>query len=252
MQLRGLAAATYSDPRIFLYTMDLSTSLLHLQARRQLQNFDAQELVDWAVAALVAGYETEHLVMLAGMDRDSREEKEAYFERAVQELSIPLPAADDSTLRAYASHLAQAGAQGTIGYRDALNQLLEIYRLLDYEPRYLRLFELGEDLLSMDAGYPSFYSAQLSPENAEQIVRETFAHFLAGEALGIDPWQPGWVYCFACGAVGAPTVKRDWLARLHLLPGKEVCATCGSDRIAYFTDDMRRGDILEDMVTQRK
>ena len=231
--------------------MNLSTTLLQLQARRQTRDFVSQELVDWAVDALAAGYETEHLLMLAGADRDSREEKEAYFERAVRELAVPIPPANRTTLRTYASYLVQAGAEGTIGYRDALNQLLELYRLLDYEPRYLRLFELQEDLLTIDAGYPSLYSAHLSPDNAEQIVREAFAHFLAGEALGIDPWQPGRVYCFACGAVGAPATERDWLARLHLLPGKEACGTCGSDRIAYFTDDTQRGGILEAMARRK-
>ena len=232
--------------------MHLPTTLLHLQARRQLPGFESQELVNWAVDALAAGYETEHLLMLAGADRDSREEKEVYFERAVRELAIPLPPANRTTLQTYASYLVQAGAEGTIGYRDALNQVCEIYRLLDYEPRYLRLYELREDMLTMDAGYPSLYSANLSPDNAEQIVRETFSHFLTGETLGIDPWQADKVYCSTCGTVDAPTLQRDWLARLRLLPAKPVCGHCGSGRIAYFTDDFRRGRILQDLAARRQ
>ncbi|PPK88370.1 hypothetical protein CLV84_1337 [Neolewinella xylanilytica] len=92
--------------------MDLSYTLLHLQARRQLTNFDSQELVDWAVAALVAGYETEHLVMLAGMAGYSSLELWDYFNRAIAALAPELPPADAAALHATGIRVAERTTAG--------------------------------------------------------------------------------------------------------------------------------------------
>lgn len=53
------------------------------------------------------------------------------------------------------------------------------------------------------------------------------------------------------GTIDVPAEHRDWLARLRLLPGRQVCAACGSTEIAYSTDDTQRERILGDLAAQR-
>ena len=248
----GLAVDTYPVARIFLYAMDLPTTLLHLQARRQLPGFDGQELVDWAVAALVAGYETEHLVMLAGMDGYPAEEKWAYFYRSVAELELELPPADRTALYAYAIRLAEDVVAGRVTWRAGIGRIMEINGAAEHDERYSLFVELEDNLDSLEKGYENYNVPGFTLGTAPEMIREAFSQFLAGETLGINPWQWGKVYCFTCGSVGAPAVKRDWLARLHLLPGKEVCGNCGSGDIAYFTDDTRRGNILDAMARRKE
>ena len=164
--------------------MDLPATLLHLQARRLLTKFDSQELVDWAVAALVAGHDTEHLVMLAGMDRYPSPELWDYFYRSLGELGLSFPPADGEALLAYAVYLAKAVTTGRAHWRTGLLEMGKICAISEYDPRYTDFFALQDHLQSLEAGYDNYLVPELTIENAPEMVREAFAQFLAGHALG--------------------------------------------------------------------
>ncbi len=226
--------------------MDFPRSILLIQAKRQLGYFDTQELVDWAVAALQTGYETEHLLMLAGMDGYPSQEKWDYFERSVAELGLPLPPPDKEALRAYATVRAEEVVAGRLDWRAGLSEFVKICRASRYAPRYDYFSYLSDELDMIEDGVGiGQYVANLTQANAPDVVRQAFNHFLAGEALGIDPWQWGKVYCYACGEIAPPAHRPNWFARLLSQSGKEVCWVCGSEGIGHFDDDAERGEILD-------
>ncbi|MBB6501110.1 hypothetical protein [Pedobacter cryoconitis] len=70
-------------------TSDLTSKML---AYKQLQDFNADQVVDWAVEMLTLGHETPSVLILAGISKPtSLSETERYLIGAFKELGIVLP-----------------------------------------------------------------------------------------------------------------------------------------------------------------
>ncbi len=59
--------------------MNVKEETYKLLAQRLLTYFDSKKFVDWAMILLQNGYESESLIILAGLDNDTTEVREKYF-----------------------------------------------------------------------------------------------------------------------------------------------------------------------------
>ena len=75
---------------------------LEILGERTCLPFDSKNLVDWAVNVLTLGYESENLVILAGLDFDTTEIREKYFWKSVEDLQIDTDRSDEEILEKYA------------------------------------------------------------------------------------------------------------------------------------------------------
>jgi hypothetical protein len=83
----SLSAAHLSDP--------IWRRLVALLGRRSFGNGSASDLVDWGVEALVAGWESQSLNVLAGLAKPPNDfEVDRYVERMMAELGIETPDTD--------------------------------------------------------------------------------------------------------------------------------------------------------------
>ena len=79
------------------------------------------DFIDWAVQALVEGFDSPELRRLAGLAGASRFEAKAVYDRVAAELRLPVPATRDALLRAYLAVLAGDMANGTRPPGEALD-----------------------------------------------------------------------------------------------------------------------------------
>lgn len=112
------------------------TSFLYLA--RHIDDFSSIDLhpggtsstdyIDWAVDALVDGFDTPHLRVLAGLDCEdtgSMWDAWAYFDRCIRELKLDIPSDAGSLLRAYLSDLVSQIAFGEADPSKALDRIHE-------------------------------------------------------------------------------------------------------------------------------
>ena len=133
---------------------------------------------DWAVEMLVNGYDTEHLVILAGMA-----EPFDYFEmqtlttKAINELGLDF--SDKlQTVWNYVSYLIQMCLDGTLESITVLTELRDLYIELDYEKslqQFYFLYYAKSDLISDEV---QWYIDGVDRSNIEETVNRYFTEWL--------------------------------------------------------------------------
>ena len=104
---------------------ELHDVLMDLLVRRLDGAVTAGQLVDWATDTLVSGLETESLILLAGLPRDSAVyDAGALLDRSLAELDISVP--NTETLRrVYVGVISRALLDRRLTSRDALDHIHE-------------------------------------------------------------------------------------------------------------------------------
>jgi len=130
--------------------------------------------VDWAFDMLMAGFDTEHLRILAG-------ENEPFNQFQMQELAdkvlaeLQLDYSDkDQTIKNYACYLIDKSLDGELDNFKVLKILKDICTELDFEPYLYDFFSLyfaKDDLLHSDN---QWYWDGATKDNIEQIITNYF------------------------------------------------------------------------------
>lgn len=90
---------------------------MELLAKEEGVALDAQELVEWATQALVAGHDSPALVALAGLDLDVTPtliEAVPLFRASLVELGIGIPSSREEILRTHGLYLARQISTGSL------------------------------------------------------------------------------------------------------------------------------------------
>ena len=220
--------------------MNLQLSLHLLEARRATSYWDGQALIDWAVDALVAGHDTESLVILAGMDGNPTWQQEDYLQQAVEELELIRNPDKSDLLYRYGHYVARQVLDGELPPRDGLGQLAPVRAASDsgfFCPCEL----LQEDLVELDNGRGCQYF-QVTTDTADNVIRSLCRGVLVAHAIGkeIDRLDR---HCFACRTVvrprRKPAPKRWFFSRAQ--PQPPECPHCDSRDIA----PLNRVDVQE-------
>ena len=126
--------------------MDLSFHTYKVLGQKLLSWFDSQILVDWALDLLENGYETESLLILAGLDNTETEEREKYFWKCIKELNIDIDKKEIELIDFYVKSLTQEVLSGNVTPKFALKKMCEVVAKTDYSEKYIQFYMLDEEV----------------------------------------------------------------------------------------------------------
>ena len=204
--------------------------------KRSLEKADSKILVEWAVDAFKLGYETESLLILAGLDNDSTEERERYFWKAIDELNLNVEREESRQIHEYAKYIARAVSSKEISPEDGLRKMMDVYYCTSCSSKYFQFYIL-KDVIDDQR-----YAAQI-PKNSHEnltdrmngLIRKEFESFLATEELGVGAEIRERAFCNNCGNIGEPARKIRFQLKMPFIYRQLVCENCKSPNIdRYF------------------
>ncbi len=161
--------------------MNVQEETYKILAQRLFLYFDSKKLVDWAVMMLENNYESESLIILAGLDSDSTEEREKYFWKSLGELDLDVNKEDIELIDNYAIYIAESVVNGKISPKDGLSIMQNIIQSSDYSEKYFKFYEINEDLDYLKYDNNTIFNNDLSLENLDSYIIKEFELFLEVE-----------------------------------------------------------------------
>lgn len=156
--------------------VDSTAEILFL---RMLYRSVDKQWADWAYEMLVAGFDSESLVMLAGeMNFYNQFEMQRLADKALDELNLNW---DDreNVLRDYARYLVKKAVSGKTSTATALDTLAIIYRTLDYEEPWGDFYALYYAKSDLDLYGFQHYWDGATKENIDEIIISYFREWLS-------------------------------------------------------------------------
>jgi hypothetical protein len=212
------------------YAMNETQMLL---VNKLFREFDSKMYVDWAIALMEQGYESESLFILAGLDNDDTETREKYFEKTVNELSIKIDYDNARLIDDYAIYIARKVVSKAISPAAGLKVFQHIVIESGYDDKYYSFHELD---LQMDGnqfcGY--MFDASVLPEgNVELYIYEEFQLFL--ELVRLENFDTRKLFeCTKCRCIGKGILKTKYRFKWPRKYSIWVCGNCKSDKISGF------------------
>ena len=149
-------------------------STARILALKVLNRINNQYWVEWAYEMLLAGFETENLIILTGMM-----EPFDYFEmqnltgKVLAELNLDYTNKDKVIIQ-YTSYLTQQALLGTESIMKVLSELRNVYIELDYYDllqEFYFLYYAKEDLIESEV---QWYVNGVDRGNIDQVIRNYF------------------------------------------------------------------------------
>jgi hypothetical protein len=215
-----------------------------LLAQRALQNFDSFKLIEWAISLMTKGIESESLIILAGLDSESTQEREKYFWKAIEELELNTKKSDSELIRDYAIYIAESVINKKITPSDGLTIMQDIVFSADYSYRYIQFYELKEDFDYLNHDNSTVYNSGLTLKNADRFITKEFELFLKAEKFNIDDEVRNLAYCNTCGQIAKPRLKpkRNLIGKVKYK--FFVCGLCKSEDILAFSNQKGKEIII--------
>jgi hypothetical protein len=155
-------------------------STIAILAFKVLNKYVNEAWIDWAVEMLVAGYETEHLAILASESAPFNQfEMQELTNKVLQELHLDY--SDPQTvIKDYACYLIEQLLSGAIEMQTLLKMFKEFYYDYDYEVfrDFAFLYFAKDDLLY---GETQQYWDGATRENIDAIVFDYFSKWKANQ-----------------------------------------------------------------------
>lgn len=214
-------------------------------AQRLFSYFDSKKLIDWAIMMMENGYDSESLIILAGLDNESTEEREQYFWQTIDELNLDVNKSDFDLIDNYAEYVAESVVNKKIAPKDGLSIMQEIVRSTDYSSKYVQFYELDEDLDYLKYDNRTIFNSGLTLKNADSFITREFELFLDTEKHKIDKNIRESAYCKQCGSIEKPKLKdkRNLIGQVKY--EYWVCGKCESKDILHFRNQKGREIIIE-------
>jgi hypothetical protein len=188
--------------------MNVQEITYRLLAEKYMTYFDSQKYVDWAVALLENGLESDSLIILAGLDFYPTEEKEKYFWESIRELGIKIEKSDLELVDYYADFVVQQVLEDKINPMIGLSKMLDVVRATDYSSKYIQFYEIDEDIDCLNYSQTIIFNTGLTLDNKEEFVKEEFQLFLEMNQLQIDDSLRSKSYCLNCSKLVEPVLKK--------------------------------------------
>ena len=231
--------------------MEVQAITYRILAEKLLTHFDSQKYVDWAVALLENGFESESLVILAGLDSYSTEEKEKYFWESIGELGIRIEKNDSELIDYYAYFIANQVIDNKITPMLGLSRMLDVVRATDYSSKYIQFDLLDEDIDYLNYSQTTIYNTGLTFDNKEEFVKEEFQFFLQMNQLKIDDSLRNKSYCLSCNKFVEPLLKTKYQLKKPHKYQVWVCSNCSSIKLENSNNHKTKRRIIE-MVKKNK
>ncbi len=223
-----------------------------LLGQRVLSHFDSKKLIDWAIMLMGKGFNSESLIILAGLDSDTTEDREQYFWQAVDELGLDINKTDFELIDYYAIYVAESVLNQKIAPKDGLTIMQDIVRFTDYSKRYIQFYEIEEDLDYLKYDNHTIFNPKLTLKNADKFITREFELFLETEKYKIDDETRELAYCMSCDEIEKPKLKniRNWIGKVKYQTW--VCGLCESKSILHFSSQKGKEKILKRKMRPNK
>ena len=223
-----------------------------LLAKKLLLGFDSQKYVDWAIDLLYADFESESLIILAGLNGYDTEEKEEYFCKSIEELQIDIKKSDYELIENYALFTARQVVENKLKVLDGLNIMLDIVRATDYDAKYRQFSYIDEDIDYLNHYEQTIFNSGLRKDNIEEYVKNEFTLLVEIEALELDNSIFEKSICNKCGLIEKPKLKNKRKFFASKTYQIWVCGNCGSDKIEHFSSHTGKKRIIERLKQDKK
>jgi RNase P subunit RPR2 len=225
--------------------LDIQEETYNILGQRILPVFDSKVLVNWAVRLLENGYESESSIILAGLDRDSTDEREKYFWKSIAELDIQITKTDSELVDYFVKNVAEEVVKGTKKPSYGLNKMRNVLAWSGYDSKYLQFFELEEDVDYLENYGGVIFTSGLRLDNKDQFVKDEFELFLEIERLEIDIETREKSICNKCGAISKPILKNKYQLKKPHKYQTFVCGHCASEKIEHFSTQNGKRRIID-------
>jgi hypothetical protein len=134
--------------------------------------------IDWAYEMLVAGFDTEHLVILAGMQQPLEYfEMRTITDNLMIELSLDYTNAD-MVISAYAAYLAKLGLTGEINHLSVLEKLKNIHIELEHYSPLADFYDLYYAKEDLQYSEDQWYIIGVDRSNIDQTITDCFKEWM--------------------------------------------------------------------------
>ncbi|WP_412465656.1 hypothetical protein [Pedobacter sp. KLB.chiD] len=216
--------------------MTIDELTLEVLADRALSQFDSKKLVSWAVSVMELGYETENLLILAGLDFNSTAEREYYFWKSIEDLKINVEKTEEELLEKYALAIANSVISKKISIEYAFQQINKVVSVSRYDSKYLAFYEINEDLEYLKYENKTIYHSGLTMENANEFISEEFRIFALMEDLKIPQELRNQCYCQRCKKLNIPVTRNKFQLKRPFRYAAWTCGICGSEKLKHSSD----------------
>lgn len=226
---------------------DIEEKTNYLLAENLYSQMNPRKFVDWAVYLLEKEWESENILILAGLDNYPREEIEEYFWKCVNDLNLNLKKSDIGLIEDFAVHVANSVIKDEIRPKEGLRIMNDIVRESEYSNKYIQFYNLEEDIgyLNYDGG--TLYNSFTKTDNLDEIIIEEFKLFLRAEKINLNDEYRDFAYCLNCKALNKPELKakRNWFGKVEY--NYWICSKCRSKELEHFTNQEGKDLILTEL-----
>lgn len=225
--------------------MSIEQITIEVLAERALSDFDSKALVTWAVNILNSGRESENLIILAGLDYETTEEREKYFQKSLTDLNLSSDRSEESLIESYATLIAKNAISHNIGIDFAFKQMLKIVSATEYDARYIAFYEIDEDLDRLKYNDSVLFNPGLTVQNYPEFILEEFKIFLEMERLKIPSGERDYSYCIRCSRLIKPVLKTKYQLRKPHKYQVWCCSNCKFEELRFSSEHMVKRLIIE-------
>lgn len=225
--------------------MNIQEETYIILGQRLLSGFDSKMLVDWAVRLLVSGHESESLIILAGLDSESTEEREKYFWNSIAELDIKITLTDSELVEYFVQRVADDVVKGNRKTSSGLDIMRDVLAWSGYDSKYLQFLELEEDVDYLENYGSIIFNSGLNKRNKEQFIKDEFDLFLEIQRLKIDEETKQNAICKRCDTIAKPILKTKYQFKRPNKYQIWICGNCGSERIEHFSTQTGKRKIID-------
>jgi hypothetical protein len=223
--------------------MDASKLTYKILGQKLLSWYDSKVLVDWAVTLMQNGFDSESLVILAGLDNSDTEEREKYFWKSVQELNINVDKKEIDLIDFYVDNLVDEVLAGTVPPKVALKQMCDVAIKSDYNPKYMDFYMLDEEIDSIEYDGQAIFTSGLNKKNADEHILNEFKLFkkiLSGDYS--DYYSKA--ICNDCNKIMTPKLAAKYQLKKPFSYQVWVCECCKSQNIDTFSSQTGKEKII--------
>lgn len=226
--------------------MDARKLTYQILGRRLLTWFDSKVLVDWAVNLLKNGFNTESLLILAGLDYADTEEREKYFWKAVDELNlnIDINKSKNELINFYVESLTDEVLSGNVSATYGLKMMCEVVRETDYDPKYMQFYLLDDEIDYLNYDGHALFTPELIKINQEEYIINEFK-LLKKISDGDYSAYYDKAICNDCGQIMKPRLITKYQFKKPFSYQVYVCEYCKSEKIDTFSSQIGREKIIE-------
>jgi hypothetical protein len=161
--------------------MSIEQEVYGIMGEKLVTNYDHKKIIAWAYQLIVKGYQSENLLILAGLGNESSDVIDIYFKKTIEDLKISTDKSDKELIEIFALQLINEVVEEKIDPRDGLSLMQEIVIATDYSDRFIQFYALQEDLDFYNNLDDTVHNPEIDASKIEKSIIEEFKRFIEQE-----------------------------------------------------------------------